>query len=125
MNISNLQRNMPDLKSEDSGKHSSRGACPGMAVLEWRKILAAPTVTIRLLGNSLEIDAGDFPAMASHRACVDFADISVTRRSKGRPVSQFDAQIAAIARSTGAAVATRNVDDFEDCGIDLVNPWQS
>lgn len=50
--------------------------------------------------------------------------IAVTRRRKGRPMSQFDAQIAAIARSTGAAVATRNVVDFEDCGIDLVNPWQ-
>lgn len=57
-------------------------------------------------------------------AAAAYADIAVTRRSKGRPMSQFDAQIAAIARSTGAAVATRNVVDFEGCGIDLVNPWQ-
>ena len=57
-------------------------------------------------------------------AAAAYADIAVARRSEGRPISQFDAQIAAIARSTGAAVATRNVIDFEGCGIDLVNPWQ-
>ena len=52
-----------------------------------------------------------------------YADIAVGRRSRGRPISQFDAQIAAIARSSGAAVATRNVADFEGCGVDLINPW--
>lgn len=56
-------------------------------------------------------------------AAASYADIAVARRRKGRPISQFDAQIAAIARSSGAAVATRNVVDFEDCGIELVNPW--
>ena len=34
-----------------------------------------------------------------------------------------DAQIAAICRSHGAAVATRNVDEFSDVGVDVVNPW--
>lgn len=52
-----------------------------------------------------------------------YADIAVARRKEGRPISHFDAQIAAIARSTGAALATRNVDDFESCEIDLINPW--
>jgi hypothetical protein len=56
-------------------------------------------------------------------AAVAYADIAVARRKKGRPISQFDAQIAAIARSSGAGVATRNVGDFEGCGIDLINPW--
>jgi predicted nucleic acid-binding protein len=31
--------------------------------------------------------------------------------------------IAALARSRGATLATRNVKDFEGCGIDAVNPW--
>ena len=46
------------------------------------------------------------------------------RRAAGRPISQFDCQIAAIARSNGAAVATRNVRDFEGCGIVIIDPWQ-
>ena|ERR1700728_43341 len=54
-----------------------------------------------------------------------FARIAADRRASGRPVSQFDAQIAAIARSHGAAVATRNPQDFEDCGIKVLNPWSA
>ena len=53
-----------------------------------------------------------------------FAEIAVARRQSGRPISQFDAQVAAIASSTGAGVATRNVPDFEGCGIKVINPWQ-
>ncbi len=53
----------------------------------------------------------------------DYAVIASHRRQAGKPISQFDAQIAAIARSRGAAVATRNVSDFEDCGIEVHNPW--
>jgi predicted nucleic acid-binding protein len=34
-------------------------------------------------------------------------------------------QIAAIARTHGAAVATRNVGDFQDCGIKIVDPWHA
>lgn len=52
-----------------------------------------------------------------------FAEIAATRRSQGRPISEFDAQIASIARANGAALATRNTADFEGCGIRVVNPW--
>jgi toxin FitB len=52
-----------------------------------------------------------------------FAEIAAIRRRLGRPIGDFDAQIAAIARSRGAAVATRNVDDFTDCDITVISPW--
>jgi predicted nucleic acid-binding protein len=52
-----------------------------------------------------------------------YAEIAASRRTAGKPISQFDAMIAAMARSRGANLATRNVKDFEDCGIDIVNPW--
>ena len=52
-----------------------------------------------------------------------YAPIAALRRRAGRPVSHFDAQIAAIGRSTRAAIATRNTIDFEDCGVKLINPW--
>lgn len=56
-------------------------------------------------------------------AATAFAEISAVRRRIGRPISQFDAQIAAIARSRGAMLATRNIRDFEHCGIALFDPW--
>jgi predicted nucleic acid-binding protein len=56
-------------------------------------------------------------------AAVAFADIAAQRRQAGRPISQADAQIAAIARSRGAVLATRNLEDFEACGIEVVIPW--
>ncbi|MDP3408493.1 type II toxin-antitoxin system VapC family toxin [Bosea sp. (in: a-proteobacteria)] len=53
-----------------------------------------------------------------------YAHIAVVRRQAGRPISQFDAQIAAIALSRGAALATRNVADFAGIGLTILNPWQ-
>ena len=52
-----------------------------------------------------------------------YAEIVAARRLAGRPVSQADGQIAAIARARGMAVATRNVRDFEEMGADPVDPW--
>jgi predicted nucleic acid-binding protein len=58
-------------------------------------------------------------------AAVEFAAIASDRRRAGRPISLADAQIAAIARSRAAALATRNVADFEGRGVELVNPWEA
>ena len=52
-----------------------------------------------------------------------YAVIAAERRRLGRPISQFDAQVAAITRASGAALATRNVSDFENCGITVIDPW--
>lgn len=52
-----------------------------------------------------------------------YAEIASGRRAAGRPISQFDAMIAGIARSRGATLATRNTKDFEGCGVSLTNPW--
>ena len=54
-----------------------------------------------------------------------YALIGAARRQAGRPIATLDAQIAAIARAHGAAVATCNVVAFTDCGIDVVDPWQT
>lgn len=56
-------------------------------------------------------------------AAIAYAEIVATRRAAGRPVSQFDAQIAATALCQQANLATRNTADFDGCGITLVNPW--
>ena len=56
-------------------------------------------------------------------AARSYGEVMGGRREIGRPMSVPDGQIAAIARSCGHAVATRNVADFEDCGLSLVNPF--
>lgn len=56
-------------------------------------------------------------------ATTPYADIAASRRSSGKPISQFDAMIAAITHSRGACLATRNVKDFTNCGIEIINPW--
>ena len=56
-------------------------------------------------------------------AAREYADIAAGRRCSGRPMSEPDARIAAVARSRGATVATRNVDDFAGCELKLVDPW--
>jgi len=52
-----------------------------------------------------------------------FAEISSNRKKIGKPISQADAQIAAICLANNAALATRNVNDFIDCQITIINPW--
>ena len=61
-----------------------------------------------------------FDSSATH----SYASIAASRRATGNPISQADCQIAAIARSNGASVATRDAKGFQDCGIDVINPWQ-
>lgn len=56
-------------------------------------------------------------------AAMAYADIAAARRRAGQPISQFDALIAGIVRSRGARLATRNVRDFADCDIAVVDPW--
>lgn len=52
-----------------------------------------------------------------------YAEIAAGRRRAGRPISEADCQIAAISRSRGAVLVTRNMRDFEDTGADVVDPW--
>ena len=58
-------------------------------------------------------------------AAEPYARVAADRRRAGRPISQFDAQIAAIARASGAAIATRDTDDYEGCGVKLIDPWRA
>lgn len=58
---------------------------------------------------------------ASARA---YGRIASKRRREGRAVKEADCQIAAIAAARRASVATRNVRDFQDAGIPILNPWE-
>jgi predicted nucleic acid-binding protein len=56
-------------------------------------------------------------------SAVQYADIVADRERVGRPIGVADAQIASICRDVGAMLATRNTPDFEETGVELVNPW--
>jgi hypothetical protein len=53
-----------------------------------------------------------------------YADIVTGRERLGRPIGMADAQVAAICRTADATLATRNTDDFQETGIELINPWK-
>lgn len=52
-----------------------------------------------------------------------YAEVLAVRTRGGRPITTFDAQIAAVCRQYDSVLATRNTTDFTDTGIQLVNPW--
>lgn len=52
-----------------------------------------------------------------------FGALAANRESIGRPIGVADAQIAAICLAHKAICATRNVKDFGETGVELVNPW--
>jgi hypothetical protein len=52
-----------------------------------------------------------------------YAGLVAGRRLTGQPISVFDGQIAAIALTHGAVLATRNLRDFRGLKIALLDPW--
>ena len=52
-----------------------------------------------------------------------YAEVVSRREQLGQPIGTADAQIAAICSAVGATLATRNIADFKDTGIELINPW--
>ena len=56
-------------------------------------------------------------------AAEHYAVIASSREQAGKPIAGFDALIAAVCRSQGATLATRNVSDFDGTGIEIIDPW--
>jgi len=61
----------------------------------------------------------------SAKCARQYGTLMAQRRSVGRPLSAPDGQIAATSLAHGASVATRNVRDFEQCGIAVINPFET
>jgi hypothetical protein len=56
-------------------------------------------------------------------AAVQYARVVVSRTRQGLPIEPADAQIAAVCRLHGASLATRNVGDFAETGVQVIDPW--
>ena len=119
---------------------------PNAAVVAWLvrndAELALPTVTIAEIAfgigkiRSDQRAAGLEQGLASWRhrfadrifpftetAALAYGDIMSAALRQGRPMSAPDGMIAAIARTTGGSLATRNLADFATTGLDLISPW--
>jgi predicted nucleic acid-binding protein len=74
----------------------------------------------RLIEEDLDGRVEPFDAAAAGH----YAALVSGREATGRPIGVADAQIAAICRKLGATLATRNTGDFEETGIELLDPWR-
>jgi toxin FitB len=72
-----------------------------------------------LLSDDFDGRVLSFDQLAASR----YAQVVSGRERLGQPISIPDAQIAAICSTVRATLATRNVTDFEDTGIEVINPW--
>lgn len=78
---------------------------------------------LQKLGRLFEHELAGHILAYDSQAADAHAEIAAMRRAQGRPVGMADTMIAGIARSRSATLATRNVRDFESCGVTLVDPW--
>lgn len=58
-------------------------------------------------------------------AADSYGDLVARCEAQGRPISVFDAQIAAVCQARNAPLATRNIKDFEATGIAVIDPWNA
>lgn len=60
----------------------------------------------------------------TEEAALDYGELMGSAKRQGRPMSTADGMIAAIARVNGGRLATRNLSDFREIGLDLISPWE-
>lgn len=70
----------------------------------------------------LPLFAGRILPLDTQAAAV-FAKTLAEARAQGNSIGFADCAIAAIARASGFAIATRNGRDFKGCGVALIDPW--
>lgn len=59
----------------------------------------------------------------SQEICELWGTLRATRRKFGQPLAMADGLIAATALHESMVLVTRNTDDFQGLGIELLNPW--
>jgi toxin FitB len=96
--------------------------CLGLALLpKGKRRQALEAAFTQLLSEDLEDRVLPFDSAAASEA----ASLAADRQKTGRPVDFRDTQIAGIALSCRATVATRNTRHFQDLRVTVVDPWQT
>lgn len=129
--VSELMRPSPDLQVRDwvSAQAPGELCTTAITVAEVRyglERLADGRCKQSLLAAATELFAAfsDYIQPFDADAAIWYATIVAHRDGLGMPIDGFDAQIAAICRTRSAALATRNAKDFQQTGIDVIDPWQ-
>jgi len=78
------------------------------------KRAAADRVLALFHGRVLSFEPGAAPF---------YAEAIARRRKSGLSYEKLDIMIAAIGRDNAMAVATRNGPDFEEVGVQVIDPW--
>ncbi len=129
--ISELMRGAPDPRVIDwvDVQPSESVWITSITVLEARLGLALLPAGRRRQGLELAFDAliaSDlayrvlpFDSAAAEHAAV----LAAKRHESGRQVDLRDTQIAGIALSRRASIATRNVRHFADLAVEVIDPW--
>lgn len=92
----------------------------GLALLpEGKRRRALEAAFAKLLKEDLENRVLPFDSAAAEQAAL----LAARRQQAGQPVDMRDTQIAGIALSRRATLATRNVRHFGDLNVPVVNPW--
>lgn len=75
------------------------------------------------LRRVLSTGLGDRILPFDERAALEAARLEGRRKRTGLVVGVADAMIAGIVVARGAAIATRNIKHFADCGVEVHDPW--
>jgi len=128
--VSELMRPEPDARVRQwvSGRRADELATTAITVAEIRhgiELLPEGRRKDALVSAATDLFAafGDLVQPFDAQAAGWFGPVMVRRARLGLPIEGFDAQIAAICRAREAALATRNVKDFVETGVDVIDPW--
>lgn len=86
-----------------------------------------PDERAQRLADGLEAWRGRFAGRIfafTEEAALTYGELMGEATRAGRPMSAPDGMIAAIARVHSAPLATRNVADFRETGVVLMDPWR-
>lgn len=132
--VSELMKPTPDSSVANWFSQQERGELKVTSITQGELLSGALRLTpgprrnevLRSIEQVLSLFSGESLPFNSE-AANHYGSIMAHRESIGRSLdrNRLDGQIAAIASANNAAVATRNVPDFTDCGVEIINHWET
>ncbi len=110
-------------------KHDAELALSTVVIAELAFVInkIRPDERAQRLANGLEAWRSRFAGRVfafTEEAALTYGELMGEAIRAGRPMSAPDGMIAAIARVHSAPLATRNVANFRETGVVLVDPWR-